>query len=73
VRDEWLTQAEVFGDGILAEWPFWKHRILLSNGWELTLHFHDLEVEEYDSPLVPAAVNGSVTAQETPTREETPT
>jgi hypothetical protein len=61
VKDDWLAQAEQFDRKAGAEWPFWVHRILLSNGWELTLSFHDLEVEEYENLLVATTVNGSAT------------
>jgi hypothetical protein len=36
-----------------AEWPFWQHSILLSNGWELTLAFRDVEAEEMTPIVVP--------------------
>jgi hypothetical protein len=57
--------------GALAEWqydeiekvegqpPTWRQSILLSNGWEVTLHFRDLQVEELQA-LLPAPPNGAV-------------
>jgi hypothetical protein len=63
VRDEWLAQADGFDRGTEATWPFWVHRILLSNGWELTLWFHDVEVHEYE-PLLGTPVNGMQDARE---------
>lgn len=32
--------------------PTWRQSILLSNGWEIVLHFHDLRVEEIEA-LIP--------------------
>jgi hypothetical protein len=61
VNDEWLTQARIPAQKSDSEWPFWNHRVLLSNGWELNLFFHDVKVEEYEDLLVPEA-NGRVTA-----------
>jgi hypothetical protein len=40
------------------------HRILLSNGWEVTLFFHDLKIDEYESLLSPTAANGRTLATE---------
>lgn len=37
--------------------PTWRMSILLSNGWEVVLHFRDVRVEEYE-PLLPALLNG---------------
>jgi hypothetical protein len=64
VKDEWLTQAENFDGETGSKWPFWVHRILLGNGWELTLCLHDLDVEEYENLLVPATANGRLAAGE---------
>jgi hypothetical protein len=58
VKDDWLTQADHFGSEAGSSWPFWAHRILLSNGWELTLLFHDVEVGQYEDVLVPGADTG---------------
>lgn len=33
--------------------PTWRQAILLSNGWELTLHFRDLQVEEIHALIPP--------------------
>lgn len=35
----------------------WREGLLLSNGWEVSLHFRDIRVEEFDAVL-PAAKNG---------------
>jgi hypothetical protein len=37
--------------------PTWRQSILLSNGWEVTLHFRDVKVEEIQA-LLPAPRNG---------------
>jgi hypothetical protein len=50
-----------------GEPPTWRHSILLSNGWELTLHFRNIQVEEMqalippplESHALPTAVNMS--------------
>ena len=34
-----------------GEPPTWRQSILLSNGWEITLHFRDVEVEEAEAIL----------------------
>jgi hypothetical protein len=62
INNKWLTQAATFDEEVDRDWPFWAHRILLSNGWELPVFFHDVEVEEYESLLVPAAANGMLNA-----------
>ncbi len=64
VKDEWLTQADQFNDETGSTWPFWAHRILLSNGWELALCFHDIDVQEYENFLVPATANGTMATRE---------
>jgi len=64
VKDEWLTQAQSGNGKADAPWPFWAHRILLSNGWELTLCFHDIDIHEYENILVPSAANGRLSASE---------
>lgn len=38
--------------------PTWRQAILLSNGWEVTLHFRDVRAEEAQA-LIPAPRNGS--------------
>ncbi len=54
---------EEFGGGPLVEWqyneiemvegnpPTWRESLLLSNGWELRLHFRDVRVEEAQAVL----------------------
>jgi hypothetical protein len=37
----------------------WRESLLLSNGWEITLHFRDVKVEEFDA-ILPAHHNGHV-------------
>jgi hypothetical protein len=64
VKDEWLAAARASERDASLEWPFWVHRILLSNGWELTVHFHDVEVEEYEDLLVPMTANGRIVQSE---------
>lgn len=39
--------------------PTWKESLLLSNGWEVELHFRDVHVEEVQA-LIPAPRNGAV-------------
>lgn len=41
-----------------GEPPSWRQSVLLSNGWELTLHFRDVRVEEF-RPLLPVFANGA--------------
>jgi hypothetical protein len=60
VKEEWLAQADRSNGEIETTWPFWVHRVLLSNGWELTVPFHDLEVREYEPLLQGTAVNERV-------------
>jgi hypothetical protein len=38
--------------------PTWRQSILLSNGWEVALHFRDVQVEEIQ-PLLPAPRTGA--------------
>jgi hypothetical protein len=57
--------AEVCGTGPVVDWqydeiemvpgtpPTWKQSILLGNGWELRLHFRDVEVQEAQAVLPP--------------------
>jgi hypothetical protein len=66
VKDEWLAQAESFDEKPGSVWPFWVHRILLRNGWELTLSFHDVAIEEYENLLGPAMANGRLAASPSP-------
>jgi hypothetical protein len=40
--------------------PTWRQSILLSNGWEVTLHFRDVQVEEVEA-ILPAPRPGSFT------------
>jgi len=37
----------------------WRENLLLSNGWEVILHFHDVKVEEFDA-ILPAQGNGHI-------------
>jgi hypothetical protein len=64
VQDTWLDQARASGREPGARWPFWEHRILLSNGWELKLCFHDVEIEEYEDVLMPVVGNGRMAASD---------
>jgi hypothetical protein len=58
VKDEWLVQAENSATGATSGWPFWGHRVLLSNGWELDLVFHDIAIEEYEDVLLSVTADG---------------
>lgn len=61
--------AEHCGCGPLVDWqydeiemipgtpPTWKQSILLSNGWEVALHFRDVQVQEVQA-LIPPPSNG---------------
>jgi hypothetical protein len=42
---------------IPGEPPTWRQSILLSNGWEVVIHFRDLKVEEMQA-LLPSPGNG---------------
>jgi hypothetical protein len=42
-----------------GEPPTWRQSILLSNGWEIGIHFRDVKVEEMQAVL-PAPINGAV-------------
>jgi hypothetical protein len=65
--------AEHCGCGPLVDWqydeiemvagspPTWRQTILLSNGWELTLHFRDVQVQEVQA-LIPPPRNGHTAA-----------
>jgi len=64
VQDTWLDQARASGRRAGARWPFWEHRILLSNGWEMKLSFHDVEIEEYEDVLMPVAGNSRMAASD---------
>jgi hypothetical protein len=60
-RDVLPESARTCGD--LAEWqydeiekvlgqpPTWRQSILLSNGWQVVVHFHDVHVEEMQAVL----------------------
>jgi hypothetical protein len=62
--------AELCGSGPIASWqydeiemvpgdpPTWRQSILLSNGWELSLHFRDVQVQEVQAVLL-APRNGA--------------
>jgi hypothetical protein len=62
---------DVCGTGPLVDWlydeiemvagepPTWRQSILLSNSWQLTLHFRDIQVQEVEA-LLPAPKNGAV-------------
>jgi hypothetical protein len=39
--------------------PTWRQSILLSNGWEVTLHFRDVKVEEVQA-ILPVPRNGAI-------------
>jgi hypothetical protein len=41
-----------------GEAPTWRQAVLLSNGWELNLHFRDISVQEVQA-LIPAPRNGT--------------
>jgi hypothetical protein len=57
--------AAFCGSSSTAEWqyneielvpgqpPTWRESLLLSNGWELTLHFRDIQVQEVQAVLPP--------------------
>jgi len=64
VKADWLDQLQEPEAARKVPWPFWCHRILLSNGWELTLAFHDVEIDEYENLLTPSPVNGKMTTGE---------
>jgi hypothetical protein len=67
-----VLPSECRGTGDAIEWqydeiekvsdqpPTWRHSILLSNGWEIVLHFRDVRVEEMQA-LIPAP-HGSTAA-----------
>jgi hypothetical protein len=63
VKDDWLAQAEHAEGTAGSEWPFWVHHILLSNGWEFAVYFHDIKIDVYET-LLSAAVNGHTLAPE---------
>jgi hypothetical protein len=64
VKDQWLARGRELDPEASAKWPFWCHRALLSNGWELTLAFHDVDIEEYEDLLSRADANGQLTSRE---------
>jgi hypothetical protein len=55
--------AELCGSGPIVDWqyneiemvpgepPTWRESVLLSNGWELALHYRDVEVQEVQAVL----------------------
>jgi hypothetical protein len=43
---------------VQGEPPMWRQSILLSNGWEVALHFRDVEVAEMQA-LLPVPSNGA--------------
>jgi len=45
-------------DRVASQPPTWRQSILLSNGWEVGLHFRDLTVEEIQA-LLPQPRNGA--------------
>jgi hypothetical protein len=67
-----VLPPELCGSGSQVDWqydeiemvesepPTWRQSILLSNGWELTLHFGDVQIEEIQ-PVLPAPRNGPAT------------
>ena len=66
-----VLPEEICGTGSVVDWqynelemvpgkpPNWRESLLLSNGWELTLHFRDVHVQEVQAVL-PAPRNGTV-------------
>jgi hypothetical protein len=46
---------------IAGELPTWAQAVLFSNGWEVSLHFHDVQVEEAQA-LIPVPRNGATVA-----------
>jgi len=38
--------------------PTWRQSILLNNGWQLTLHFRDVQVQEVQA-LIPTPLDGA--------------
>jgi hypothetical protein len=43
-------------ESVPGEPPTWRQSVLLSNGWEVTLHFRDIKVEEMQA-LLPSPSN----------------
>ena len=60
-RVDWLYDEVQMVPG---EPPTWRQAILLSNGWQLTLHFRDIGLQEVEA-LLPAPTNGAVAAPAT--------
>jgi hypothetical protein len=58
---DWQYDEIELGEG---EPPTWRQSILFSNGWEVTLHFRDVRVEEVEA-LLPPPRNGAVTSTQT--------
>lgn len=62
--------SELCGTGSIVDWqydeiemvpgdlPTWRQSTLFNNGWELTLHFRDVQVQEVEAVL-PAPRNGA--------------
>jgi len=40
-------------ESVSGDPPTWRQSLLLSNGWEVSLHFREVHVEELH-PLIPA-------------------
>jgi hypothetical protein len=49
-------------DKVAGQPPTWRQSILLSNGWEVSLHFQDVQVEEVQA-ILPAPRNGAALPQ----------
>jgi len=74
VEQPWIDQHELpesaRSRGDVVEWqydeiekvpgepPTWRQSILLSNGWEIALHFRDVDVAEMQA-LLPVSSNGA--------------
>ena len=64
--------AAFCGTGAIVDWqydeiemvpgepPTWRQLILLNNGWEVTLHFRDVQVQEVQ-PVLPVPRNAPIT------------
>jgi len=65
VIEKGVLPAELCGSGRVADWlyeewekvggnpPTWAMSILLSNGWEVRLHFRDIQIQEAEALLPP--------------------
>jgi hypothetical protein len=57
---DWQYDEIEMADG---EPTTWRQSILFSNGWEVSLHFRDVRVQEVEA-LLPAPRNGAVTSRQ---------